>query len=66
MLIRKCRDDLLQYLFILKIIKNRHGLTEAELEQFCLEPESLIKMIEMEMDVLISGDRKTEAELAAE
>ncbi len=66
MLIRKCRDDLLQYLFILKIIKNRHGLTEAELEQFCLEPESLIKMIEMEMEVLISGDRKTEAELAAE
>lgn len=66
-LIRKCRDDLLQYLFVLNIIRNKHGLTKEEVDQFnFLEPEDLLKMVEMDMDILISGVRKTEAELAIE
>ena len=29
-LLRKCRDDLMQYLFILNVIQNKHGLTDEE------------------------------------
>ena len=29
-LLRKCRDDLMQYLFVLNVIQNKHGLTDEE------------------------------------
>lgn len=65
-LIRKYRDDLMQYLFILNIIKNRHGLTDDEAKLFSLNPESMLEMIKLDFEILVSGDRKTEAELAME
>ncbi len=65
-LIRKYRDDLMQYLFVLNVIKNVHGLTQEELGKFSLDSESLIKMIELDFGILTSGKRKNDAELAME
>ena len=65
-LIRKFRDDLMQYLFVLNVIQNEHGLTDKEVEQFEMSPESMMKMIELDIATLISGERKTDAELAME
>lgn len=65
-LIRKFRDDLMQYLFVLNVIKNRHGLTDKETEKFTTDLESMIKMIELDISILVSDERKTDAELAME
>ena len=65
-LVRKFRDDLMQYLFVLNVIQNKHGLTDKEVEQFTIEPESVMKMIELDISILVSGERKTDAELAME
>ena len=65
-LIRKFRDDLMQYLFVLNVIQNEHGLTDKEVEQFEMSPESMMKMIELDVSILVSGERKTDAELAME
>ena len=65
-LIRKFRDDLMQYLFVLNVIQNEHGLTDKEVEQFEMSPESMMKMIELDIATLISVERKTDAELAME
>lgn len=65
-LIRKYRDDLMQYLFVLNVIQNEHGLTDEEAEKFTIDPESMMKMIELDVSILISSERKTDAELAME
>lgn len=65
-LIRKYRDDLMQYLFVLNVVQNRHGITDKESDYFSLEPESMMEMIKLDIAILVSGDRKTEAELAME
>lgn len=65
-LIRKCRDDLMQYLFILHVIQNTHGLTNEELENYTFDEASIIKMIEADFSILISGKRKNEVQLAME
>ena len=65
-LLRKCRDDLMQYLFVLNVIQNKHGLTDEEAEKFTINSESVMKMIELDVSILISGERKTDAELAME
>ncbi len=65
-LIRKFRDDLMQYLFVLNVIQHKHGLTDEEMEKFTTDPESLMKMIEFDVSILVSGERKTGAELAME
>ena len=44
-LIRKIRDDLMQYLFVLNVIQNKHGLTDEECKEIRLDPESMMKMI---------------------
>lgn len=65
-LIRKTRDDLMQYLFVLNVIQNKHGLTDEEIEEFTLDVESMMKMIELNLSILFSGERKTDIELAME
>lgn len=65
-LIRKYRDDVMQYLFVLNVIKNMQGLTEEEISGIAIEPESLIKMIELDFQILISGERKSDADFAME
>ena len=65
-LLRKCRDDLMQYLFVLNVIQNKHGLTDEEAEKFNINSESMMKMIELDVSILVSGERKTDAELAME
>lgn len=65
-LIRKIRDDLMQYLFVINVIQNKHGLTDEECKEFQLDPESMMKMIALDISILISGERKTEAEHAME
>ena len=65
-LLRKCRDDLMQYLFVLNVIQNKHGLTDEEAEKFTINSESMMKMIELDVSILVSGERKTDAELAME
>lgn len=65
-LIRKYRDDLMQYLFILNVIQNTHGLTEDELSSYSFDTNSIIKMIESDFNILISGKRKSDVQLAME
>lgn len=65
-LIRKIRDDLMQYLFVLNVIQNGHGLTDEETEEFTMDADSIMKMIELDLSILVSGERKTDAELAME
>lgn len=65
-LLRKYRDDLMQYLFVLNVIQNKHGLTDEEAEEFTINSESMMKMIELDVSILVSGERKTDAELAME
>ena len=42
-LLRKCRDDLMQYLFVLNVIQNKHGLTDEEAEKFNQTVSDFIK-----------------------
>ncbi len=56
----------MQYLFVLNVIQNKHGLTDEEAEKFTINPESMMKMIELDVSILVSGERKTDAELAME
>ena len=66
-LARKYRDDLMQYLFTLDVIQNIHGLSEDEIKKYdVLNPESLLNMILKEMQILSSGERKSQEELAVE
>lgn len=65
-LIRKYRDDLMQYLFILNVIKNIHGLSEKELKDIPLDTEVFLRMIELDFQMLVSGEKKSDAELAME
>ena len=58
-LLRKYRDDLMQYLFVLNLIQNKHGLTDEEAEKFNINSESMMKMIELDVSILVSGERKT-------
>lgn len=65
-LIRKVRDDLMQYLFVMNVIQHKHGLTDEEAKEFATDPESILKMVELDWTILASGERKTDAELAME
>ena len=65
-LIRKFRDDLMQYLFILHVIQNKHGLSDKEFEEYPLEPEFILEVINKNIEILINGERKSKAELAME
>lgn len=65
-LIRKIGDDLMQYLLVLNVIRNEHGLTDEETKEFTMDADSMMKMIELDVSILISGERKTDAELAME
>lgn len=48
------------------VIQNKHGLTDEEAEKFNINSESMMKMIEIDASILVSGERKTDAELAME
>ena len=65
-LIRKYRDDLMQYLFILNVIQNTHGLTEDEINSYTFDLDSMIKMIESDFSILSSGKYKSDVQLAME
>ncbi len=65
-LIRKYRDDLMQYLFILNVIKDIHSLSEKELKDIPLDTEVFLRMIELDFQMLVSGEKKSDAELAME
>lgn len=65
-LIRKYRDDLMQYLFILNVIKNIRGLSEKELKDISLDTEAFFRMVELNFQILVSGKQKSDAELAME
>lgn len=47
-------------------VQNKHGITDKECKEFQLDPESMMKMIGLDISILISGERKTEAEHAME
>lgn len=65
-LIRKYRDDLMQYLFILNVIQNTHELTKNEINAYSFDSNTIIKMIESDFNILISGERKNNVQLAME
>ena len=51
---------------MLNVIRNEHGLTDEETKEFTMDADSMMKMIELDVSILISGERKTDAELAME
>lgn len=59
-LIRKFRDDIMQYLFLLTTIKRKTGITDKECEEFVFNEENMIKMIEYDFQLRKSGERKEE------
>lgn len=65
-LIHKYRNNLMQYLFILNVIQNTHGLTEDELNTYSFDTNSIIKMIKSNFNIFLSGKRKSDVQLAME
>lgn len=65
-LIRKYRDDLMQYLFILYVTKNLHCLNDEEFKACPLDADSIKKMREAYYNYLKSNERKNEDHLAME
>lgn len=72
MLIRKYRDDLFLYLFILEADNNKIGLTEDELNSLIgeagqeIEPDKLLKAVTATIGILYSGIRKDEQSRAVD
>lgn len=50
----------------MNVIQNIHSLTYEEAEKFTINSESIMKMIELDVSILVSGERKNDAELAME
>ena len=50
----------------MNVIQNIHSLTNEEAEKFTINSESIMKMIELDVSILVSGERKNDAELAME
>lgn len=53
-------------IFVLNVIQNIHSLTYEEAEKFTINSESIMKMIELDVSILVSGERKNDAEVAME
>ncbi len=58
--------NLMQYLFILNIIKNMHDLSEKELKDIPIDTEAFLRMIELDFQILVSAQKKSDVELAME
>lgn len=65
-LIRKCRDDLMLYLFILHVLNNRTFLSEEEIGKYISKPELWPLLYEKYMLEFESETRKKETEVAIE
>lgn len=70
-LIRKYRDDLMQYLFVLNVIQNLEKNSYSDTEDFNFiellsDPEKLFEILQKDMAALVSGEKKTDAEKAME
>lgn len=70
-LIRKYRDDLMQYLFVLNVIQNLEKNSYSDTEdlnfiELLSDPEKLFEILEKDMEALVSGEKKTDAEKAME
>lgn len=50
----------------MNVIQNIHSLTYEEAEKFTINSETIMKMIELDVSILVSGERKNDAELAME
>ena len=50
----------------MNVIQNIHSLTHEEAEKFTINSESIMKMIELDVSILVSGERKNDAEVAME
>lgn len=60
-LVRKYRDDLFQYLFIIEVLNNRKGLTNDEISELIpgeMDAEKLCTLVEMTMKIVTNGSRK--------
>lgn len=66
-LARKYRDDLLQYVYLLDVISQIRGLSDEELSKYnVMDVESFVKMLEEEIKILASGERKSKEQKAVE
>lgn len=69
-LVRKLRDDLMQYLFILNVIKNMKKTSDkgndVSIEELFSDADKLWNMINKDIQFLISGEGKSDVELAME
>lgn len=66
-LARKYRDDLMQYVYLLNVVSRIRGLSDEELNKYDITDEqSLMKMIETEIALLVSGETKNKEQKAVE
>lgn len=66
-LVRKYRDDLFQYLFLLKVVSSIRGMTDEELSEYDItDVQSFMEMLAKEIEILDSGERKSEMDKAVE
>ena len=59
-LLRKCRDDLMQYLFVLNVIQNKHGLTDEEAEKFTINSKFMERFPELSLFYRLSSPLDSE------
>lgn len=68
-LVRKYRDDIIQYIFVANIIEHMHGLSEEESNEYFksgLTEESMYAAIIKEVQILSGGNQKSASEIAIE
>lgn len=60
-LIRKYRDDLFLYLFIINVLENRKGLSEEEIREITeggMNADKMLRLVALTMKVINDGSRK--------
>src|SRR5690554_6446984 len=68
-LVRKYRDDLFQYLFIVDVLGNRKGLTNDEIDELIpgkLDAEKFCSVVDSIMKVSVDGSRKDKNDKAVD
>lgn len=68
-LVRKYRDDLFQYLFIIEVLNNRKGLTNDEISEMFpgeMDADKLFTLVELTQKIIVGGSRKDKNDKAVD
>ena len=68
-LVRKYRDDLFQYLFIIEVLNNRKGLTNDEITELFpgeMDVDKFFTLVELILKISVCGSRKDRSDKAVD